>query len=70
MAKYIVRNYALHKVVVNSKGVKSTQVYQQGESVELTDAEYQQYKHLVETEEQFNSRQKENKTTKKVTSSR
>ena len=70
MAKYIVRNYALHKVVVNSKGGKSTQIYQQGESVELTDAEYQQYKHLVETEEQFNSRQKESKTTKKLAGSK
>ena len=70
MAKYIVRNYALHKVVVNSKGVKSTQIYQQGDPVELTDAEYQQYKHLVETEEQFNSRQKESKTTKKLAGSK
>lgn len=60
MTKYYVRTLPLHlEKVVNGK--KSRQVFQYGESVELTDEEFIKYKHLVETEAQYKSRQKTSK---------
>ena len=48
MTKYLVRQFPLHKVVVDSKGNRSKQVHIEGSEVDLTAEEYEQYKHLVE----------------------
>ena len=66
--KYYVRNFPLHKEIMGRNGKKSRQIYQQGDPVELNESEFPKYQHLVETEEQLNSRQKESKT--KSTSNR
>lgn len=57
MTKYYVRNLPLHlEKIVNGK--KSRQVFQYGESVDLSEEDAIKYKHLIETEEQYKSRQK------------
>lgn len=62
MAKYHVRTLPLHlEKIVNGK--KTRQVFQFGEVVELSDEEFTRYKHLVETEEQYKSRQTTSKKT-------
>jgi hypothetical protein len=65
--KYYVRDFPLHKEIVGAGGRKSRQVYQPGDTVELTEVEAIKYQHLIETEAQIQSRQL--KTTKKATSS-
>ena len=55
MTKYYVRSLPLH-LEKNVNGKKSRQVFQMGETVELDDIQALQYKHLIETEESFNSR--------------
>ena len=47
MTKYKVRSFALHKEIFED-GKKSLQSYRPGATVELTDEEFDKYKHLVE----------------------
>lgn len=54
--KYYVRDFPLHKEIIGAGGRKSRQVYQPGDAVELTEAEAIKYQHLIETEEQYQSR--------------
>lgn len=62
MGKYYVRNFPLHlEKSINNK--KTTQVFEPGELIEITDEEAAKYKHLIETEAQYKSRQKEKKAT-------
>ena len=53
---YHVRDFPLHKEIISSTGRKTRQTYQPHDPVELTDAEAKRYQHLIETEEQLNSR--------------
>ncbi|WP_319419474.1 hypothetical protein [Pleurocapsa sp. FMAR1] len=54
--KYYVRSLPLHhEKIVNGK--KSRQIFQMGETVELDVFEAIKYQHLIETEEQYQSRQ-------------
>ena len=62
---YYVRSLTLQKEVMDEDGTKSLQPYKSGSKVELTENEAQRYRHLVESEEQHNSRQKGSKTLKK-----
>lgn len=54
--KYYVRNFPLHKQIIGSNGRKTKQTYQSHDPIELTDAEAKRYQHLIETEDQLNSR--------------
>ena len=59
MAKYHVRSkMTLHKVNRDDDGRKTTQIFQAGSLLDLTPEEYEQYKHLVEKEEQYKARNK------------
>ena len=61
---YYVRSLTLQREIIDpDDGSKSLQGYKPGSKVELTEAEAIKYQHLVETEEQYKSRQP--KTTKK-----
>jgi hypothetical protein len=53
---YYVRSLPLHKEIFDHDGTKSLQAYKPRSKVELTESEALKYKHLIETEEQFNSR--------------
>jgi hypothetical protein len=53
---YYVCSLPLHKEIYDHDGSKSLQAYKPGSKVELTEEEAVKYKHLIETEEQFNSR--------------
>lgn len=67
---YRVRNFLpLHREVWTKKASgtqKSIKTYQTGEQIDLEEAEFQKYEHLLETEEQFKSREKASGTTKKA----
>lgn len=59
MAKYYVRpKMTLHKVNIAADSRKTTQIFQEGSLVDLTAEEFEQYKHLLETEEQYKARNK------------
>ena len=59
MAKYYVRQkMTLHKVNIAADGRKTTQIFQESSLVDLTSEEFEQYKHLLETEEQYKTRNK------------
>lgn len=59
-----VRSLPLQREIIDSEdGSKSLQGYKAGAKVELTDSEMIRYQHLIESEEQYNSRQP--KTTSK-----
>ena len=47
--------------------LSDTQIYESGSSLSLTDSEYARHAHQLETEEQFQAREKASKTTKKTT---
>lgn len=69
MADFFVRSgMVLHRQVeqmVKGNKIKVNKLYQEGQKVEgLTDKELRQYQHLIESEEQVNSRQPKT-TTKK-----
>ncbi|MEM6614549.1 MAG: hypothetical protein AAF652_20350 [Cyanobacteria bacterium P01_C01_bin.72] len=65
---YVRPNMVLHREIVQrvkGKEVKGTKLYQGGETLEkLSIAEVKKYQHLIETEEQLQSRQA--KTTAKA----
>ena len=63
MTEYYVRPvFQLHREVekmVKGQKTKTTKLYQEGEKVEnLTEEEIKKYQHLIESEEQVQSRQK------------
>jgi hypothetical protein len=62
---YYVRSLPLHKEIFDHDGTKSLQSYKPGSKVELSEEEALKYKHLIETEEQFNSRTVKTTTAKK-----
>jgi chaperone required for assembly of F1-ATPase len=53
---YYVCSLTLQKEIFDHDGSKSLQAYKPGSKVELTEEQAVKYKHLIETEEQFNSR--------------
>jgi chaperone required for assembly of F1-ATPase len=60
---YYVCSLPLHKEIYDHDGTKSLQAYKPGSKVELTEEQAVKYKHLIETQEQVDSRVP--KTTKK-----
>ena len=54
---YYVRDFPLHKEIFDRRGRKTRQTFRPSETVDLTEAEFLRYQHLVETEEQAKSRQ-------------
>lgn len=65
---YVRPKFQLHRIVeklVKGKKTKATKLYQEGEKVEnLTEEEVKKYQHLIESEEQKNSRQPKTTTRK------
>ena len=55
---YYVRHWPLHKEIFDLRGRRTKQTYQPNDPVELTDAEFLKYKHLVETAEQVEALKK------------
>lgn len=55
-ATYYVRTLPLQKEIIDQDGSKSLQAFKPGSKVELTADQALKYQHLIETEEQFNSR--------------
>ena len=62
---YHVRDYPLHREIIDSRGRKTRQTYQPHDPVELTDYEASRYQHLIETEEQLASRKIKTNTKEK-----
>ena len=53
---YYVCSLTLQKEIIDHDGTKSLQAFKPGSKVELTAEEALRYQNLIETEEQFNSR--------------
>ena len=53
---YYVRDFPLHKEIIDLRGRKTRQTFRPTEKVDLTEAEAKRYQHLIETEEQVKAR--------------